>query len=119
MAPRMATLGVLVGLGRVIHYRPYYFALRRMSLLDLLTEPSLIMIFIPPLLSITSLALIICCMLMTSLFFARQVDRMPAASNAFLIVTPVYLGRRSIRISQRRTLASTFLFRIEAIFGTL
>ncbi|KAL8512533.1 hypothetical protein ACS0TY_018857 [Phlomoides rotata] len=51
-------------------------------------------------------------MLMISLFFARLVDRMPVASNAFLIVTLVFLGRCSIRISLRCTSASTFLFRI-------
>ncbi|KAL8483935.1 hypothetical protein ACS0TY_026574 [Phlomoides rotata] len=58
-------------------------------------------------------------MLMISLFSARLVDGMPDALNAFLIVTLVFLGRSSTQISQRRTLASTFLFRIEAIFGPL
>ncbi|KAL8522963.1 hypothetical protein ACS0TY_013064 [Phlomoides rotata] len=58
-------------------------------------------------------------MLMISLFFAKLVDGMLVASNAFLIVTRVFLGRCSIRTSQRRTLANTFLCRIEPIFGTL
>ncbi|KAL8477536.1 hypothetical protein ACS0TY_029722 [Phlomoides rotata] len=58
-------------------------------------------------------------MLMISLFSARLVDGMADTLNAFLIVTLVFLGRSSTQISQRRTLASTFLFRIEAIFGPL
>ncbi|KAL8545873.1 hypothetical protein ACS0TY_005839 [Phlomoides rotata] len=64
-----------------------------MSLLALLTEPSRTMSFILPLPSIISLALLICCMLMISLFFARLVDGMLVASNTFLIVTLVFLGR--------------------------
>ncbi|KAL8542918.1 hypothetical protein ACS0TY_003698 [Phlomoides rotata] len=59
------------------------------------------MSFIQPLLSIMSIALLICYMLMTSSSSARLVDGMPVASNAFLTVTLVFLGRSLIQISQR------------------
>ncbi|KAL8519237.1 hypothetical protein ACS0TY_010250 [Phlomoides rotata] len=118
MVPRMVTLGALVGLGRAILYRPRYSALRNMSSPDLLTGQSLIMNSILPFFSIDSIIPLTCFMLMIFLFFARPVEGMLIASNAFLKVMLVYLGRLSILISQGRTLANTGAPKAAQLRGT-
>ncbi|KAL8496836.1 hypothetical protein ACS0TY_020496 [Phlomoides rotata] len=80
---------------------------------DSSTGKSLLMFSVLLLLLIDSYVLLTCCMLMTFSYSARPVEGMLDASNLFLILMQIFLGRYLILTNRRLILESMFLCRIE------